>query len=136
MHIAWILHVYVQPNYLAKATAWRYYVSRCCGCVGVESRWSRVTPQIPTTTTNTTSFTASMEISVEVRSFNEGWFATPMFLTGNHPKYLKKYTSTFLRNFKANKWRSSMVHATYIYMTRPQANFYMAPDKGFNLCLL
>jgi hypothetical protein len=45
MHIAWILHICVQPNYLAKATAWRHYVNKCCGCVGVESRWSRVTPR-------------------------------------------------------------------------------------------
>ena len=67
--------------------------------------------------------------------FNEGWFANPTFIDGDYPKYLKEYTSTFLRNFtdeeKANIKGTSDLFAIDAYTSA----FNMAPDAGIDACL-
>jgi len=67
--------------------------------------------------------------------FNEGWFAEPVFLTGDYPKYLKEYTSTFLRNFTADEMAAINGSCDIFMHDAYTSQFYMAPDSGFDACL-
>jgi beta-glucosidase/6-phospho-beta-glucosidase/beta-galactosidase len=67
--------------------------------------------------------------------FNEGWFVTPVFLTGDYPRYLKEYTSTFLRDFTADEM-AAINGSCDIFMHDPYTSqLYMTPDEGSEICL-
>ena len=82
--------------------------------------------------------TNSSDDSIAVQrawDFNEGWFANPIFLTGDYPKYLKEYTSAFLRNFTEDEM-AAINGSCDIYMHDAYTSqFYMVPDDGFDSCL-
>jgi beta-glucosidase/6-phospho-beta-glucosidase/beta-galactosidase len=66
--------------------------------------------------------------------FNEGWFATPTFLTGDYPSFLKEYVSTFLRPFTSAE-KSEINGSCDIFMHDAYTSqFYMAPDGGIAAC--
>lgn len=67
--------------------------------------------------------------------FNEGWFANPIYLNGDYPRYLKDYVSTlgleFTEEQKAliNGTADIFAHDAYT------SSFYFAPDGGVAACL-
>lgn len=66
--------------------------------------------------------------------FNEGWFSNPLFIDGDYPRYLKEYTSTFLRPFNDSE-KNSIVNSSDIYAHDAYTSqFYMAPDGGIDAC--
>jgi hypothetical protein len=62
--------------------------------------------------------------------FNEGWFAEPVFLTGDYPATLKAYTSTFLRNFTQAEMQAINGSADIFAHDAYTSSFYYAPDYG------
>ena len=81
-----------------------------------------------------TSSSADAEAVQRAWDFNEGWFANPTFLGGDYPKYLKEYTSTFLRNFTDDE--KSMINGTVDIFAHDAytSQFYYAPDGGIAAC--
>ena len=67
--------------------------------------------------------------------FNEGWFANPVFIDGDYPKYLKEYTSTFLRNFTDEEKAAIKGTADFFAIDAYTSAFNMAPDAGIDACL-
>lgn len=67
--------------------------------------------------------------------FNEGWFATPTFLTGDYATSLKQYTSKFLRNFTVAEMAAINGSADVFAHDAYTSQFYMAPDMGLAACL-
>jgi beta-glucosidase/6-phospho-beta-glucosidase/beta-galactosidase len=66
--------------------------------------------------------------------FNEGWFANPIFLTGDYPSSLKTYVSTFLRPFTTAE-KAAINGSCDIFMHDAYTSqFYMAPDSGIDAC--
>jgi beta-glucosidase/6-phospho-beta-glucosidase/beta-galactosidase len=66
--------------------------------------------------------------------FNEGWFATPVFLNGSYPSYLQDYVSTFLRPLNDTE-RQSLVNTSDLFAHDAYtSSFYMVPEDGFDAC--
>ncbi|KAF2199383.1 glycoside hydrolase [Delitschia confertaspora ATCC 74209] len=82
-----------------------------------------------------TNSTVDAEAVQRAWDFNEGWFADPIFLTGDYPSSLKPYVEKFLPPFteeqKAQINGTSDIFAHDAYT----ASFYMAPDSGIEACL-
>jgi beta-glucosidase/6-phospho-beta-glucosidase/beta-galactosidase len=81
--------------------------------------------------------TNSSEDAIAVQrawDFNEGWFATPTFLTGDYPPALKSYVSTFLRPFTSAESASINGSADIFMHDAYTSEFYMAPDGGIDAC--
>ena len=66
--------------------------------------------------------------------FNEGWFSTPFFLTGDYPTYLKEYVSGFLRPFTSEEKAAIKGTADVFAHDAYTSQFYFAPDGGINAC--
>ena len=67
--------------------------------------------------------------------FNEGWFATPVFLNGSYPYYLDQYVSTFLRPLNQSE-KDSLVNTSDIFAHDAYTSqFYFAPDGGIDACV-
>ncbi|KAF2874197.1 glycoside hydrolase superfamily [Massariosphaeria phaeospora] len=66
--------------------------------------------------------------------FQEGWFSDPVFLTGDYPRYLREYVSTFLPDFTEEQKQmingTSDIYAHDAYTS----DFIMAPDTGIEAC--
>ncbi|KAL2357019.1 glycoside hydrolase superfamily, partial [Cryomyces antarcticus] len=67
--------------------------------------------------------------------FNEGWFATPTFLTGDYAPSLKAYVSTFLTPFTAEQKQLINGTADVFAHDAYTSQFYYAPDGGIDACL-
>lgn len=69
--------------------------------------------------------------------FNEGWFATPTFLTGDYPKYLKEYVSSFLPEFTEEEKTmingTSDIYAHDAYTSQFYMGMYSCHFPGFSL---
>jgi beta-glucosidase/6-phospho-beta-glucosidase/beta-galactosidase len=66
--------------------------------------------------------------------FNEGWFANPIFINGNYPKYLAEYVSGFLRPLNSSE-KESLVNTSDVYAHDAYTSqFYYAPDSGIDAC--
>ncbi|RDW73509.1 glycoside hydrolase family 1 protein [Coleophoma cylindrospora] len=67
--------------------------------------------------------------------FNEGWFANPVYLNGDYPKYLKDYVSTLGLEFTADQ--KALINGTADLFAHDAytSSFYMAPDGGVAACL-
>ena len=67
--------------------------------------------------------------------FNEGWFADPIFLTGDWPASLNEYVSTFLPPFTEDQ--KTMIKGTGDVFAHDAytSQFYMAPDSGLSSCI-
>jgi beta-glucosidase len=82
-------------------------------------------------------YTNSSDDAIAVQrawDFNEGWFATPIFLTGDYPTYLKQYVSSFLRPF-TNAEKAQINGSCDIFMHDAYTSqFYSVPDGGFENC--
>lgn len=66
--------------------------------------------------------------------FNEGWFASPVFLNGDYPKYLKEYVSGFLPDFTEEEKTmingSSDVFAHDAYTSQFYMGKYLQPPQN------
>ncbi|KAL9049952.1 MAG: hypothetical protein Q9162_006924 [Coniocarpon cinnabarinum] len=67
--------------------------------------------------------------------FNEGWFATPVFLTGDYPATLKEYVSDFLPEFTPEQKAQILGSADVFAYDAYTAQFSMAPDDGVAGCV-
>ncbi|GME64807.1 putative glycoside hydrolase family 1 protein [Neofusicoccum parvum] len=67
--------------------------------------------------------------------FNEGWFASPIFLDGEYPSYLHDYVSTFLRPLTTSEKAAIRGSADFFAHDAYAAKYYMEPDSGFSACL-
>ncbi|KAF2672260.1 glycoside hydrolase [Microthyrium microscopicum] len=67
--------------------------------------------------------------------FNEGWFADPIFLTGDYPTSLQQYVSTFLRSFTGEEKQQINGSCDIFMHDAYTAQFYFAPDAGTDACL-
>lgn len=67
--------------------------------------------------------------------FNEGWFANPIFLTGDYPAGLKTYVSGFLPAF--NDSQKALINGTADFYAHDayQSQFFYAPDSGVDACV-
>ena len=67
--------------------------------------------------------------------FNEGWFATPIFLTGDYPATLKEYVSGFLPDFTQDQKDMILGSSDLFAHDAYTAQFYKAPDNGIAGCV-
>jgi beta-glucosidase/6-phospho-beta-glucosidase/beta-galactosidase len=82
-----------------------------------------------------TNSSADAQATQRAWDFNEGWFAEPTFLTGDYPATLKKYTSTFLRDFTGAEMQAINGSADVFAHDAYTSSFYFAPDDGIDSCL-
>jgi beta-glucosidase len=83
-----------------------------------------------------TNSSADAQATQRSWDFNEGWFAEPVFLTGDYPATLKAYTSTFLRNLTQAEMQAINGSADIFAHDTYTSSFYYAPDDGIESCLL
>lgn len=67
--------------------------------------------------------------------FNDGWFADPVFLTGDFPETVKNYTSSFLPAFTQAQKTLINGSADYFAHDAYTSSIYFAPDAGIAGCL-
>ena len=67
--------------------------------------------------------------------FNEGWFANPVYLGGDYPRYLKDFVSTFLRNLNQSEMADINGSADVFAHDAYTSQFYYAPDGGVAACV-
>ncbi|KAL1616946.1 hypothetical protein SLS56_011213 [Neofusicoccum ribis] len=82
-----------------------------------------------------TNSTADAIATQRAWDFNEGWFASPIFLDGEYPSYLHDYVSTFLRPLTASEKAAIRGSADFFAHDAYAAKYYMEPDSGFSACL-
>ena len=68
-------------------------------------------------------------------AFNEGWFADPVFLTGDYPPALKQYVSGFLPDFTPAQRAAIKGSADFFAHDAYTSSFYFAPDGGVGACV-
>jgi beta-glucosidase len=66
--------------------------------------------------------------------FNEGWFADPVFLTGDYPQSLKQYLS-FLPEFTTEQQQAINGSGDFFAHDAYSGQFYFAPDSGVEACV-
>jgi beta-glucosidase/6-phospho-beta-glucosidase/beta-galactosidase len=66
--------------------------------------------------------------------FEEGWWANPLFINGDYPRYLKEYTSTFLRPLNDSEKQSILNTSDIFAHDAYTSQFYSAPDSGISAC--
>lgn len=81
-----------------------------------------------------TNSSADAEAVQLAYDFNEGWFADPIFLTGDYPASLKSYVSTFLPSFTAAQMAQIKGSADFFAHDAYTSQFYYAPDVGIAAC--
>ena len=67
--------------------------------------------------------------------FNEGAFAHPIWIDGDYPRYLKEYTSTFLRPLSDEEKAQIKGTGDIFAHDGYTSQFYFAPDEGLESCL-
>lgn len=82
-----------------------------------------------------TNSSADAEAVQRAWDFNEGWFADPIFLTGDYPASLKEYISTFLRPLTASEMANIKGTADFFAHDAYTSQFYFAPDAGIAACV-
>lgn len=82
-----------------------------------------------------TNSTADAEATQRAWDFNEGWFANPVFLDGDYPRYLKDYVSDFLPAFTDAEKAALNGSADHFAHDAYTSNFVAAPDDGIAACL-
>lgn len=82
-----------------------------------------------------TDSSADAEAVQRAWDFNEGWFANPVYINGDYPRYLKDYVSDFLPEFTAEE--KSMINGSADLYAHDAytSQFYYAPDDGIEACL-
>lgn len=75
------------------------------------------------------------EATQRAYDFNEGWFADPIFLTGNWPDSVNEYVSTFLEPFTDEQVATTKGTADFFAHDAYTSQFYYAPDEGVDACL-
>ena len=66
--------------------------------------------------------------------FQEGWFSDPVFLTGDYPKHLSDYVSSFLPAFTDAQKKQINGSADFYAHDAYTSDFIMAPDSGIDAC--
>lgn len=82
-----------------------------------------------------TNSTGDAEAVQRAYDFNEGWFADPIFLTGNWPDSVNEYVSTFLDPFTDEQIATTKGAADFFAHDAYTAQFYFAPDDGIEACV-
>ncbi|GAB7349713.1 hypothetical protein MBLNU459_g0452t1 [Dothideomycetes sp. NU459] len=82
-----------------------------------------------------TNSSADAEAVQRAWDFNEGWFADPIYLTGDFPQTVKDYTSAFLPEFTAEQKATINGSADFFSHDAYTSQFYFAPDAGIAACL-
>ena len=82
-----------------------------------------------------TNSTADAEATQRAWDFNEGWFATPVFSTGDYPDSLKQYVSGFLPEFTQDQKNQILGSADVFAYDAYTAGFFNAPDDGIASCV-
>ncbi|OJJ30422.1 hypothetical protein ASPWEDRAFT_121098 [Aspergillus wentii DTO 134E9] len=82
-----------------------------------------------------TNSSEDIEAVERAYAFNEGWFADPLFLTGDYPPRLKNFTSTFLPEFTEEEKAMIKGASDYFAHDAYTAAYYAAPDAGIAACL-
>ncbi|KAF2135506.1 glycoside hydrolase family 1 protein [Aplosporella prunicola CBS 121167] len=67
--------------------------------------------------------------------FNEGWFANPIYVDGEYPRYLKEYVGTFLRELTAEEKAQIQNSTDFFAHDAYAAKMYMAPSGGIDACV-
>ncbi|KAH0029444.1 glycoside hydrolase, partial [Aureobasidium melanogenum] len=67
--------------------------------------------------------------------FNEGWFADPVYITGDWPSTVNDYVSSFLPPFTSQQKDLIRGSADFFAHDAYTAQFYMAPDEGIKSCI-
>ncbi|KAG9658315.1 glycoside hydrolase, partial [Aureobasidium melanogenum] len=82
-----------------------------------------------------TNSSADAEAVQRAWDFNEGWFADPVFLTGDWPSTVNDYVSSFLPPFTSQQKDLIRGSADFFAHDAYTAQFYMAPDEGIRSCI-
>ena len=82
-----------------------------------------------------TNSTADAQAVQRAWDFFEGWFADPIFLTGDYPASVKAYVSAFLPPFTDAQKASINGSADFFAHDAYTSQFYMAPDSGMESCI-
>ncbi|KAI5268735.1 glycoside hydrolase [Aureobasidium subglaciale] len=67
--------------------------------------------------------------------FNEGWFADPVYLTGEWPSTVNNHVSSFLPPFTSQQKEMILGSSEFFAHDAYTAQFYMAPDAGIESCV-
>ena len=67
--------------------------------------------------------------------FNEGWFADPVYRSGDYPASLKAYVATFLRPLTDGERAAINGSADLFAHDAYTSQFYFAPDVGIEACV-
>lgn len=81
-----------------------------------------------------TNSTLDLEGVQRAWDFQEGWFANPVFLTGDFSESVKNYTSTFLRDFTDEEKAAIKGSADFFAYDAYGAGYYSAPPGGVAAC--
>lgn len=82
-----------------------------------------------------TNSTEDAEATQRAYDFNEGWFADPVYLTGDYPTSLNEYVSTFLDPFTDEQKEAIKGSADLFAHDAYTSQFYFAPSDGLDACL-
>jgi beta-glucosidase/6-phospho-beta-glucosidase/beta-galactosidase len=82
-----------------------------------------------------TNSSADAEAAERGWAFQEGWFADPLFLTGDYPSRVKSFVSSFLPNFTAEEQKQIKGSSDIFTHDAYTAKYYMAPDAGIDSCV-
>ncbi|OCL06029.1 glycoside hydrolase family 1 protein [Glonium stellatum] len=77
-----------------------------------------------------TDSAADREATQRAYDFNEGWFANPLFLTGDYPTSMQPFLSTFLPPFTAAQKAALNGSADIFAHDAYTSSFYSAPTDG------
>ncbi|EME76923.1 glycoside hydrolase family 1 protein [Pseudocercospora fijiensis CIRAD86] len=66
--------------------------------------------------------------------FSEGWYANPIFLTGDYPNSLKTFVSDFLPDFTADQKSQIKGSADIFAHDAYTSQFFFAPEGGISAC--
>ncbi|THW90083.1 glycoside hydrolase [Aureobasidium pullulans] len=82
-----------------------------------------------------TNSSADAEAVQRAWDFNEGWFADPVYLTGDWPSTVNDHVSSFLPPFTSQQKQLILGSADFFAHDAYTAQFYMAPDAGIESCV-
>ncbi|KAG9515703.1 glycoside hydrolase family 1 protein, partial [Aureobasidium melanogenum] len=82
-----------------------------------------------------TNSSADAEAVQRAWDFNEGWFADPVYLTGDWPSTVNDYVSSFLPPFTSQQKDLIRGSADFFAHDAYTAQFNMAADEGIKSCI-
>ena len=123
-----------QPYYCGQnvllAHSQAYHLGKSLGINGTISFKNNGGFKIPLTNSS-----ADAQAVQRAWDFNEGWFADPVYLTGDYPASLKDYVATFLRPLTRDEKAAINGSADLFAHDAYSSQFFFAPDSGIEACV-